>query len=171
MSRFQKEFANTRVIKMEQNYRSTKTILDAANAVIANNDKRLDKTLWTSAENGPQIKLVANYDEYEEAHNIIDTIQAKSKSIGLNNIAVLYRSNAQSRVIEEALLQQAIPYRVYGGFRFFDRAEVKDALAYLRLSVNQNDDLAFERASSMPPKGLGAKTLSNIRSFAQTEGV
>ena len=124
MSRFQKEFANTRVIKMEQNYRSTKTILDAANAVIANNDKRLDKTLWTSAENGPQIKLVANYDEYEEAHNIIDTIQAKSKSIGLNNIAVLYRSNAQSRVIEEALLQQAIPYRVYGGFRFFDRAEV-----------------------------------------------
>ena len=143
----------------------------AANAVIANNDKRLEKTLWTSAEEGPQIKLVANYDEYEEAHNIIDTIQAKSKSVGLNNIAVLYRSNAQSRVIEEALLQQAIPYRVYGGFRFFDRAEVKDALAYLRLSVNQNDDLAFERASSMPPKGLGAKTLSDIQSFAQTEGV
>ena len=171
MSRFQKEFVNTRVIKMEQNYRSTKTILDAANAVIVNNNGRLEKTLWTSAESGPQIKLVANYDEYEEAHNIIDTIQSKSKSVGLNNIAVLYRSNAQSRVIEEALLQQAIPYRVYGGFRFFDRAEVKDALAYLRLSVNQNDDLAFERASSMPPKGLGAKTLNEIRSFAQTEGV
>ena len=171
MSRFQTEFVDTRVIKMEQNYRSTKTILAAANAVIANNDKRLEKTLWTSAEEGPQIKLVANYDEYEEAHNIIDTIQAKSKSVGLNNIAVLYRSNAQSRVIEEALLQQAIPYRVYGGFRFFDRAEVKDALAYLRLSANQNDDLAFERASSMPPKGLGAKTLGDIQSIARTEGV
>ena len=169
MSRFQKEFDAVRVIKMEQNYRSTKTILDAANAVISNNNERLEKTLWTAEEGGPQIKLVANYDEYEEAHNIVDTIQSKKHP--LKDVAILYRSNAQSRVIEEAMLQHAIPYRVYGGFRFFDRAEVKDVLAYLRLSVNPNDDLAFERASNMPPKGIGSKTLSQIRSLAQTENL
>ena len=169
MSRFQKEFDAVRVIKMEQNYRSTKTILDAANAVISNNDERLEKTLWTAEESGPQIKLVANYDEYEEARNIVDTIQSKKHP--LKDVAILYRSNAQSRVIEEAMLQHAIPYRVYGGFRFFDRAEVKDVLAYLRLSINPNDDLAFERASNMPPKGLGSKTLSQIRSLAQTENL
>ena len=169
MSRFQKEFDAVRVIKMEQNYRSTKTILDAANAVISNNYERLEKTLWTAEESGPQIKLVANYDEYEEAHNIVDTIQSKKHP--LKDVAILYRSNAQSRVIEEAMLQHAIPYRVYGGFRFFDRAEVKDVLAYLRLSINPNDDLAFERASNMPPKGIGSKTLSQIRSQAQTENL
>ena len=123
----------------------------------------------TAEERGPQIKLVANYDEYEEAHNIVDTIQSKKHP--LKDVAILYRSNAQSRVIEEAMLQHAIPYRVYGGFRFFDRAEVKDVLAYLRLSINPNDDLAFERASNMPPKGIGSKTLSQIRSQAQTENL
>ena len=169
MSRFQQEFGDVRVIKMEQNYRSTKTILDAANAVISNNNERLEKTLWTAEEGGSQIKLVANYDEYEEAHNIVDTIQSKKHP--LKDVAILYRSNAQSRVIEEAMLQHAIPYRVYGGFRFFDRAEVKDALSYLRLSINPNDDLAFERASNMPPKGIGSKTLSQIRSLAQTENL
>jgi len=169
MSRFQKEFVSVKAIKMEQNYRSTKTILDAANAVISNNNGRLEKTLWTSEAAGPQIKLVANYDEYEEARNIVDTILAKSGP--LKDVAILYRSNAQSRVIEEAMLQHSIPYRVYGGFRFFDRAEVKDALAYLRLAINPSDDLAFERASNSPPKGIGSKTLNQIRSAAQSENL
>ncbi|MBT5217325.1 MAG: UvrD-helicase domain-containing protein, partial [Gammaproteobacteria bacterium] len=163
MARFQKDYQGSRLIKLEQNYRSTKTILDAANAIIKNNDDRMEKKLWTDAEEGPLIKLHGNYDEYEESRNIIETILARSKKIALDDIAILYRSNAQSRVIEEALLQHSIPYRVYGGFRFFDRAEVKDVLAYLRVVVNNNDNIAFERAANMPPKGIGAKTMGEIR--------
>jgi len=168
MQRFQKDFAGCRLIKLEQNYRSTKTILAAANAVIANNQQRLSKELWTEGEQGEPITVTSAYDEYEEAQNIVSKITSwKTQGGSLSDTAVLYRSNAQSRVLEEALLQLNIPYRVYGGMRFFDRAEIKDVLSYLRLVVHKNDDVAFERSSNMPPKGMGAKTMSQIRAFAK----
>ena len=171
MPRFRKDFANIRSVKLEQNYRSTKNILNAANSIISNNRGRLEKNLWTEEDNGPLIKLHQNFDEYEEASNIIEVIESKSGRLKLSDIAILYRSNAQSRVIEEALLRKSIPYRVYGGFRFFDRAEVKDALAYLRLTQNIADDIAFERASSMPPKGLGSQTMDKVKKYASHEGL
>jgi len=172
MLRFQKDFKGCRLIKLEQNYRSTKTILAAANTVIANNQQRLSKELWTEGEEGELITVTSAYDEYEEAQNIVNKIISwKTQGGKLSDVAVLYRSNAQSRVIEEALLQLNIPYRVYGGMRFFDRAEIKDALSYLRLVVNKNDDVAFERASNIPPKGMGAKTMSQIRTFAKEHNV
>ena len=171
MPRFRNDFLDPRSIKLEQNYRSTKNILNAANSIISNNNGRLEKNLWTDEESGPLIKLHQNFDEYEEASNIIETIESKSGKIKLSDIAVLYRSNAQSRVIEEALIRRSIPYRVYGGFRFFDRAEVKDALAYLRLTQNIADDIAFERACSVPPKGIGAQTMDKIKNHAKDEGL
>ena len=171
MPRFRNDFLDPRSIKLEQNYRSTKNILNAANSIISNNNGRLEKNLWTDEESGPLIKLHQNFDEYEEASNIIETIESKSGKIKLSDIAVLYRSNAQSRVIEEALIRRSIPYRVYGGFRFFDRAEVKDALAYLRLTQNIADDIAFERACSVPPKGIGAQTMNKIKNHARDEGL
>lgn len=171
MPRFRKDFANIRSVKLEQNYRSTKNILNAANSIISNNRGRLEKNLWTEEDNGPLIKLHQNFDEYEEASNIIEVIESKSGRLKLSDIAILYRSNAQSRVIEEALLRKSIPYRVYGGFRFFDRAEVKDALAYLRLTQNIADDIAFERASSMPPKGIGSQTMDKVKKYASYEGL
>ena len=171
MPRFRNDFLDPRSIKLEQNYRSTKNILNAANSIISNNNGRLEKNLWTDEESGPLIKLHQNFDEYEEASNIIETIESKSGKIKLSDIAVLYRSNAQSRVIEEALIRRSIPYRVYGGFRFFDRAEVKDALAYLRLTQNIADDIAFERACSVPPKGIGAQTMDKIKNHARNEGL
>ena len=171
MPRFRNDFLDPRSIKLEQNYRSTKNILNAANSIISNNNGRLEKNLWTDEESGPLIKLHQNFDEYEEASNIIETIESKSGKIKLSDIAVLYRSNAQSRVIEEALIRRSIPYRVYGGFRFFDRAEVKDALAYLRLTQNIADDIAFERACSVPPKGIGAQTMDKIKNHARDEGL
>jgi DNA helicase-2/ATP-dependent DNA helicase PcrA len=168
MQRFQKDFGGCRIIKLEQNYRSTKTILTAANAIIANNQQRLSKELWTEGEEGEPIAITSAYDEYEEAQNIVNKIITwKTQGGSLSDAAVLYRSNAQSRVIEEALLQLNIPYRVYGGMRFFDRAEIKDVLSYLRLVTNTNDDVAFERSSGMPPKGMGTKTMSQIRAFAK----
>ena len=171
MPRFRKDFANIRSVKLEQNYRSTKNILNAANSIISNNRGRLEKNLWTEEDNGPLIKLHQNFDEYEEASNIIEVIESKSGRLKLSDIAILYRSNAQSRVIEEALLRKSIPYRVYGGFRFFDRAEVKDVLAYLRLTQNIADDIAFERASSMPPKGIGSQTMDKVKKYASYEGL
>jgi len=172
MQRFQKDFKGCRLIKLEQNYRSTKTILTAANAIIANNQERLSKELWTQGEQGEPIAVTGAYDEYEEAQNIVNKIITwKTQGGSLSDAAVLYRSNAQSRVIEEALLQLNIPYRVYGGMRFFDRAEIKDVLSYLRLVTNTNDDVAFERSSSMPPKGMGLKTMSKIRAFAKEHNV
>ena len=172
MQRFQREFKKCRLIKLEQNYRSTKTILEAANAIIANNKQRLEKKLWTDGDEGSPIELIGVFDEHEESRVIVEKITSwQSSGRALNTVAVLYRSNAQSRVIEGALLQHQIPYRVYGGLRFFDRAEIKDALAYLRLVVNNNNDLAFERSSNMPPKGLGAKTMSQIRAFAKNHNL
>jgi DNA helicase-2/ATP-dependent DNA helicase PcrA len=166
--RFQKDYPGTQVVRLEQNYRSTATILNAANAVIANNASRLGKTLWTEGPNGAPIKLDAAFNERDEAEFVINRIadyidQGNRRS----EIAVLYRSNAQSRVFEEALLAAGIPYRVYGGLRFFERAEIKDALAYLRLIANRDDDPSFERVVNTPPRGIGARTVEAVRAEAR----
>jgi ATP-dependent DNA helicase UvrD/PcrA len=169
--RFQQDYAATQVVRLEQNYRSTATILNAANAVIANNASRLGKTLWTEGPSGAPIKLYAAFNERDEAEFVINRI---SDFIGQGNrrseIAVLYRSNAQSRVFEEALLATGIPYRVYGGLRFFERAEIKDALAYLRLGANRDDDPSFERVVNTPPRGIGARTVEAVRAQARASG-
>jgi len=165
---FEKDFAGTRVIKLEQNYRSTGTILNAANALIDNNRGRMGKELWTQSEQGELIMYYSAYNERDEARFVVDRIehwveQGRSR----NDIAVLYRSNAQSRQFEEALVTRGIPYRVYGGQRFFDRAEIKDTLAYLRMISNPDADHAFERTVNQPPRGIGQKTLDQVREYAR----
>lgn len=171
IQRFQQQFQPV-VVRLEQNYRSTKTILEAANAVIAHNQARMGKTLWTDGEAGAPIKLYAAFNELDEARYVISQVQqAKQAGCPYQEIALLYRSNAQSRVLEEALLQAAIPYRIYGGMRFFERAEIKDALAYLRLIFNRHDDAAFERVINVPSRGIGERSLQSIRDRALTVGV
>lgn len=166
--RFTKEFPNTQTIRLEQNYRSTKTILSAANAVISNNKNRLGKDLWTDGEEGEPISLYAAFNETDEARFVVSTIEQWVELGNLRqNVAILYRSNAQSRVIEEELIRAQIPYRIYGGLKFFDRAEIKDALAYLRLIANRHDDAAFERVINTPPRGIGNSTLQIIRDHAK----
>jgi DNA helicase-2/ATP-dependent DNA helicase PcrA len=166
--RFQQDYPGTQVARLEQNYRSTATILNAANAVIANNASRLGKTLWTEGPAGDPIKLYAAFNDRDEAEFVINRIQDHVNQGGKRSeVAVLYRSNAQSRVFEEALVAAGIPYRVYGGLRFFERAEIKDALAYLRLVANRDDDPSFERVVNMPPRGLGARTVEAVREHAR----
>ena len=168
--RFQKEFHPGALIRLEQNYRSTKTILHAANAVIDLNSDRLGKTLWTAGEDGEKIQLYAGFNELDEARFIVSRIQqALLNGQRRRDVAILYRSNAQSRVIEEALLQAGIPYRVYGGQRFFERAEIKDAMAYLRLLANLHDDSAFERVINVPVRGIGERSVDLIRDTAKTQ--
>ena len=167
----QKHFESVNLVRLEQNYRSTGNILSAANAVIANNPSRLGKNLWTADGDGEPIRLYAAFNEVDEARWIIDRIQEKTTHGMLRSeIAILYRTTAQSRLFEEALIQAGIPYRVYGGMRFFERAEVKDALAYVRMVSNPNDDAAFERAVNQPPRGIGPKTLDAVRSHARDFG-
>ncbi|MDH3531275.1 MAG: DNA helicase II [Gammaproteobacteria bacterium] len=167
--RFQKDFPRTAVVKLEQNYRSTATILNAANAVIANNSARLGKNLWTEGAEGEAIKVYAAYNERDEADFVIGRLR---DWIGQGNLradaAVLYRSNAQSRVLEEGLINAGIPYRVYGGLRFFERAEIKDALAYLRLISHRDDDASFERVVNRPTRGIGARTVEMMRAYARS---
>ncbi len=159
-------------LKLEQNYRSTANILNAANAVIAHNDDRLGKQLWTDAGEGEQIDLYAAYNEIDEARYAIERIAQWVRDGGsYGEAAILYRSNAQSRAFEEALLAAQIPYRVYGGMRFFERAEIKDTLAYLRLIANRDDDAAFERAVNTPTRGIGERTLDEVRRCAREHGV
>ena len=166
--RFQKDFPNAQVVKLEQNYRSTGTILNAANAVIANNSSRLGKELWTEGNEGEPIKLYAAYNERDEADFVLGRIRDWIDQGNLRaDAAILYRSNAQSRVLEEGLVNAGIPYRVYGGQRFFERAEIKDALAYLRLISNRDDDSAFERIVNRPTRGIGARTVEAMRSYAR----
>jgi DNA helicase-2/ATP-dependent DNA helicase PcrA len=171
LHKFQQDFPGTQVVRLEQNYRSTATILDAANAVIANNAARLGKTLWTEGPAGAPIKLYAAFNERDEAEFVINRIQDYlDQGNRRSEIAVLYRSNAQSRVFEEGLLAAGIPYRVYGGLRFFERAEIKDALAYLRLIANRDDDPSFERVVNMPARGIGARTVDAVREEARAAG-
>ncbi|MCH7834800.1 MAG: DNA helicase II, partial [Proteobacteria bacterium] len=166
--RFQKDFPAAKIVKLEQNYRSTATILGAANALIANNNSRMGKNLWTDGADGETIKLYAAYNERDEADFVIARLR---DWIDQGNVradaAVLYRSNAQSRVLEEGLINAGIPYRVYGGLRFFERAEIKDALAYLRLISNRNDDSAFERVVNRPTRGIGARTIEAMRAYTR----
>ena len=165
---FQKDFPNTRVVKLEQNYRSTSTILDAANAVIANNASRLGKNLWTEGTEGEAIKVYSAYNERDEADFVIGRLRDWISQGNLRaDAAILYRSNAQSRVLEEGLINAGIPYRVYGGLRFFERMEIKDALAYLRLVAHRDDDSSFERVVNKPTRGIGARTLDLIRQYAR----
>jgi ATP-dependent DNA helicase UvrD/PcrA len=159
---------NTLIIKLEQNYRSTGNILKAANGLINHNEERMGKSLWTDGDDGNPIQLYAAFNEQEEARYVIDRItEHVSNGNPREDIAVLYRSNAQSRVFEEQLMMQSIPYRVYGGLRFFERAEIRDALSYLRLLNNRNDDPAFERVVNQPTRGIGNKTVDTIRETAR----
>jgi DNA helicase-2/ATP-dependent DNA helicase PcrA len=170
--RFQQDYPSTRVIRLEQNYRSTATILRAANAVIGNNRNRLGKELWTSGQEGKPIQVYQAFNEQEEARFIAGQIEQWFAQGGAyRDCAILYRSNAQSRVLEEALIHRQIPYRIYGGVRFFERAEIKDALGYLRLLENRNDDTAFERVINTPTRGIGDRTLMTLRQHARAEGI
>ncbi|GAA3582989.1 DNA helicase II [Marinobacter xestospongiae] len=172
IQQFQQDFPNGRLVRLEQNYRSTQTILKAANAVIANNQGRLGKQLWTDGPEGDPISLYAAFNEQDEANYIADTIESWVADGNLRSeVAILYRSNAQSRVLEESLMRQGIPYRVYGGLRFYDRQEIRNALAYLRLVHYRRDDAAFERVVNVPPRGIGAKSLAELRQFATEQGI
>jgi DNA helicase-2/ATP-dependent DNA helicase PcrA len=170
--RFQEDFKQTKTIRLEQNYRSTGNILKAANAVIDNNPSRLGKKLWTDSGEGKPIALYAAFNEIDEARYVVERIRLWIlEGHSHKEAAILYRSNAQSRVIEEALMQASLPYRVYGGLRFFERAEIKDVLAYLRLIANRCDDAAFERVVNLPARGLGDKTLEELREFAKQQQI
>ena len=169
MQRFQRDYPNTQVVRLEQNYRSTGHILKAANALIANNPSRLGKNLWTSGGEGEPILRYAAFNEVDESRFVVERIRRYITEEGYrrDECAILYRTTAQSRLFEEALLNAQIPYRVYGGLRFFERAEIKDAMAYLRLVANPDDDIAFERAVNNPPRGIGLRTLDSLREQAR----
>ena len=168
IQRFSDDFADTRVVRLEQNYRSTETILQAANGVIAHNAGRLGKQLWTAGETGEPLSLYAGFNEHDEARFIVEQAEAwLQQGNSRSSIAVLYRSNAQSRVLEEALIRAVIPYRIYGGQRFYERLEIRNALAYLRLLLNRGDDAAIERVINTPPRGIGSKTLETVRECAR----
>ncbi len=169
---FDQDFANVKMVRLEQNYRSTETILKAANGLIANNTSRMGKELWSAGEQGEPIKIYEAFNEMDEARYVCNQIEQWCENGGARNeIAVLYRSNAQSRMMEQALMQAQIPYRVYGGLRFYDRAEIKDVLAYLRLLLNRDDDAAFERVYNHPPRGIGQKTADTIREAAKHQQI
>ena len=169
---FLRDFPGAQTIRLEQNYRSTANILGAANAVISHNPDRIGKELWTDSGDGDPIDLYAAYNEMDEARYIVERARQWVRDGGSHGeVAVLYRSNAQSRALEEVLLGEQVPYRVYGGMRFFERAEIKDALAYLRLLSNRNDDAAFERAVNTPTRGIGDRTLDEVRREARAQGI
>jgi DNA helicase-2/ATP-dependent DNA helicase PcrA len=171
VQQFRSDFPGAQLYRLEQNYRSTGAILEAANALIAHNTGRLGKNLWTHGERGEKIRLYAAFNERDEADFVVQRIRQWSNGGGARReVAILYRSNAQSRVLEEALLTARMPYRVYGGLRFFERAEIKDALAYLRLIANRRDDSSFERVVNLPTRGIGAKSLDIIREQAKAAG-
>jgi DNA helicase-2/ATP-dependent DNA helicase PcrA len=168
MADFERDFKVSRVVRLEQNYRSHGNILDAANALIANNQNRLGKNLWTSAGPGEPLRVFEGESDNDEARWLVEEVQALAcEGTRLVHVAVLYRSNAQSRVIEHALFSQGIAYRVYGGLRFFERAEIKHALAYLRLVSSPDDDNAFLRVANFPPRGIGARSMEQLQDAAK----
>ncbi|MGH8033152.1 MAG: DNA helicase II [Luteimonas sp.] len=172
VQKFLDDFPGARTIRLEQNYRSTANILNAANAVIAHNPARLGKQLWTDSGEGDPVDLYAAYNEIDEARFIVERIGQWVRDGGsFGDCAILYRSNAQSRAFEEQLVGEGIAYRVYGGVRFFERAEIKDTLAYLRLIGNRDDDAAFERAVNTPTRGIGERTLDEVRRRARSDAV
>ena len=170
MQAFERDFKNTKLLKLEQNYRSTTTILNAANKLIGNNSARLGKNLWTDGEEGEPIGIYMAYNETDEARYVVDQIKkAPEQGIVFSDHAILYRVSAQSRVLEEALLRSKIPYRVYGGVRFYERMEIKDALAYVRIATFQDDDISFERIINTPTRGIGNKTVEELRTIAKND--
>lgn len=170
MQDFIHDLDGARLLKLEQNYRSTATILKAANKLIANNNSRLGKDLWTDGEDGEPIGVYMAYNETDEARYVIDRMkQAPELGKSFADYAILYRTSAQSRVLEEALMQARIPYRVYGGMRFYERAEIKDALAYVRLARFTEDDASFERIVNTPTRGIGNKTVEELRVTARRD--
>jgi DNA helicase II / ATP-dependent DNA helicase PcrA len=172
LHRFRQDFADVGIVRLEQNYRSTATILKAANALIDKNAGRLGKELWTDGQEGEPIRVYSADNELDEARFIAQRIEHWITAGGCPaDVAILYRSNAQSRVLEEALLRVQIPYRIYGGLRFFERAEIKNALAYMRLIANPHADAAFERVVNVPPRGIGDKTVETLRNRARDGGV
>jgi len=174
IQRFLNEFENAQTIRLEQNYRSTANILNAANQLISKNNNRLGKELWTDDKDGEKISIYTAFNEIDEARFIAGRISSWRDDCpiagkeALDNVAILYRSNAQSRLMEEALLQAGLPYRIYGGQRFFERQEIKDALAYLRLINNRDDDAAFERIINTPTRGIGNQSISLVRDAARS---
>ncbi|MGM0782487.1 MAG: DNA helicase II [Pseudomonadota bacterium] len=172
LRRFEQEFPQTHTVRLEQNYRSTSVILDAANALIRHNADRLGKALWTEGAHGEPISVYSGFNDLDEARFIVDTIKEKVDA-GFNRreVAILYRSNAQSRVIEETLIRQGMPYRIYGGQRFYERLEIKNALAYLRLLLNRDDDASLERIVNVPARGIGTRTVEQVRSLARESGI
>ena len=168
---FQQDYPGSELIKLEQNYRSTRTILDAANAVISNNTGRLGKNLTTEGELGTPITYYRAFNEQDEARYIADLVKDwVAQGNQREEMAVLYRSNAQSRTLEQALIDAGIPYRIYGGQRFYDRLEIKNALAYLRLLINRDDDTAMERVINVPTRAIGEKTVELLRTVARDQG-
>lgn len=172
MQRFTRDFPACKTIRLEQNYRSTGAILQAANAVISRNRNRLGKNLWTQGESGAPITLYAAFNERDEAHYVVSTLRDwVRQGMGYKDIAILYRSNAQSRILEEQLMDAQIAYHIYGGLKFFERAEIKDALAYLRLLANRHDDAAFERVVNLPTRGIGETTLNELREKGKANSI
>ena len=172
IARFLRDFPGAETIRLEQNYRSTGTILKAANTLIANNAERMGKELWTDGEEGESIALYGAFNEVDEARFVVERIKQWRQQDGLlSEAAILYRNNAQSRVLEESLIQARLPYRIYGGLRFFDRQEIKDALGYLRLVNNRGDEAAFERIVNTPTRGIGERTLGLVREAARDRQV
>jgi DNA helicase-2/ATP-dependent DNA helicase PcrA len=172
IQRFSEDFAPVKTVRLEQNYRSTGTILQAANSVISHNFNRLGKELWTAGEQGEPITLYAGFNEQDEARYIVERIeQWVLDGNTRNSAAILYRSNAQSRVLEEALIRQDMPYRIYGGQRFYERLEIRNTLAYMRLMVSRGDDAALERVINTPPRGIGGKTIEIVRNIARERDV
>ncbi len=168
LHQFRRDYPGVQMFRLEQNYRSTGNILAAANALIAQNSGRLGKNLWTSGEKGEPVRLYSAFNERDEANFVVERIREwTAKGGNRRECAILYRSNAQSRAFEEAMIAARMPYRVYGGLRFFERSEIKDALAYLRLIFNRADDASFERVVNLPTRGIGNKTLDTIRDYAR----
>ncbi|MFP5304795.1 MAG: DNA helicase II [Gammaproteobacteria bacterium] len=172
MLRLSQDFLGCEIVRLEQNYRSTSTILNAANGLIARNSARLGKQLWTDRGEGEPIQLYAAFNEYDEAEFVVHRVKEHlDGACAYSDIAVLYRMGAQSRVLEETLIRARIPYRIYGGLRFFERQEIKDALAYLRLLHNRDDDVSFERVVNTPARGVGATTVEKLRGHAREHGL
>jgi DNA helicase-2/ATP-dependent DNA helicase PcrA len=168
---FENDFDNVSVVKLEQNYRSTKNVIDAAVAVIKQNNSRVEKELWTDKGNGDEITIYQSRDQEEEAEYVVDEIQElKRRDINLSSVAVLYRTNFQSRILEETLLRNGLPYKLVGGFRFYDRQEIKDILSYLRFVVNLKDELSLSRVLNTPSRKMGPKSVAKLHEIAKATG-